>query len=736
MWFTLPPLEGEVQVEGLSGPVDILRDRWGVPQVFAGTEQDLFFAQGYVHAQDRLFQMELQRRAGKGRLSELLGDAPLEFDRLSRTMEFARIAEGVEEHCSPEVLKALNSYSAGVNTFINSGPLPPEFHLLRHKPEPWTPSDTAAWSVVMAWNLSTNWEAELARLSLSTTAHTGHPVDERPGYPDDKPLQARENLIPYLHPGSASNNWAVSPWRSASGSALLANDPHLGIGIPGVWYEIGLCAGRYEVVGASLPGAPGVVIGHNKHIAWGITAALTDVQDLYIERFAPDHQLRYKFRGEWREAEVREEEIKIRRRRPFRQRVRTTVHGPVISDVFDGGQDLALRWAAPDPSSMLEAVLGLNRAGNWDGFLTTLSRWSVPGQNFVYADRNGNIGYTLAGPVPIRPRHKGDSPVPGESGIYEWDGYLPFEQLPKVFNPGNGYVASANNPPLPVTHPNYISGEYDIGYRARRITELLQGTALHTRQSFSHIQGDLYCAPAHGLAQMLGDLEPSDTISSYLLKELQDWDGVLTAESRPGAIARAALDHLLRQEPPTHPNELKLSRLLTSGAYVESRLPSVLQTLRDNSKATDTLRESLENAILKLKEILGNDPRRWSWGALHRAEFRHPLGVSALKYLLNRGGPRGYPMGGDAHTPQQAAFRPDGTYSPVTNAPTYRQVIDTGNWENSWSMSVPGQSGNPASPHYCDSIHPWLNLEYRPMVFGRKMAETAAYHHLILKPNS
>jgi penicillin amidase len=715
---SLPALSGVVELSGLEGPVEVLRDRFGVPQVFAGNERDLFFTQGYVHAQDRFFQMELGRRAGNGRLSELIGGSALEFDRLSRTLGLGRVAAASEKNGPPERLQILESYSAGVNAWLSAGPLPPELRLLRLlEPEPWTPADTAAWSMVVAWSLSASWELKLLHEAASEIVGDW------------------DNLRGHLDSETGSNAWAVSPGRSASGSALLAGDPHLVLGIPCLWYEVGLYGGPYHVVGASLPGTPGVVIGHNEEITWSVTAALTDVQDLYVERFKEGSSL-YEHAGEWREAEVRIEEIPVRgRREPTIQRVRTTVHGPIVTDVLgDEEGDLALRWATPDPLDLVEAGLAVNRARNKEEFLGALQSWTVPNQNFVYADRMGVIGKTLAGPVPIRNNHRGDRPVPGWDGEHEWEGFLPFEDLPKSFDPVEGLIASANEAPEGDTIP----GAYLPGYRKDRIEELLRATDGHTLETFREIQGDLYCAPAHTLAKRLAKLSPTSGAQENMLRELVSWDGNLTSGSHPGAVARVALEVLLRRAAGTL---IRPDSTLPTGA--ESHLTRLVPELlvEPDHLPEEALREVLEEAAKILEESCCPEPGGWSWGALHVADLRHPLGrVWALRGVLNRGP---YPAGGDANTIRLAAFgsgmsdasgRP--SFSPVTTGPNYRFVVDTGDWTQAWSMVSPGQSGHPASANYDDQIRLWLRVRYRPMVFGRKTAELAAKHRLVLRPGT
>ncbi len=709
---SLPGLDGAVELAGLEGTVEVLRDRYGVPQVFASNERDLFFGQGYVHAQDRFFQMELGRRAGHGRLSELLGESALGLDRLSRTIDFGRISAS-EKSPPPEALQALEAYSAGVNAFLANEPLPPELLFLRHVPEPWRPIDTAAWSVVMAWSLSATWEAKLLHAVAGTEEGT---LD-------------KEALHPHVDPGfgssAGSNALAVAPERSASGSAMLAGDPHLLLGIPGLWYEVGLYGGPYNVVGASLPGSPGVVIGHNENVAWSITAAMTDVQDLYVERFKEGDTRLYEHAGTWRTAKVREEEIPVRGRRdPVVHKVRTTMHGPIVSDSLDGERDLALRWTIPEPVRLVAAGLAVNRARHGNELLAALQDWKTPNQNFVYAERTGEIGWALAGAVPARD-HGGQDPVPGWSGEHEWEGLAPFEELPKCRDPEEALIASANESPGAP-----IPGSYHPRYRRDRIEALIRATDKHTPETFRDIQADLYSAPAHALAGRLARPAPAPGISGEVRRELEAWDGHLLAESRPGAVARVTLEVLLRRMIGALP---KPGSPLPAGAesYLVGLVPNLLDGLDD--LPDETLREALEEAGIALKEALGPDPKGWSWGALHMTDLRHPLGVvGVLRAFLNRGP---YPSGGDAYTVRVAGFSAGrSSFGPVTTGPNYRFVVDTGDWDQGWSIIFPGQSGHPASTSYDDQIGLWHNVRYRPMVFGRKMAEISAKHRLILKP--
>jgi penicillin amidase len=696
---SLPQLEGRTELSGLGGQVEVLRDRYGVPQIFAESEPDLFFAQGYVHAQDRLLQLELGRRTAAGRLSELFGHRTLPLDRLSRTVAFARIAERSLKGAPAEVLKVLEAYSAGVTACIRTGPLPPSLRALGRGVAPWTPRDTAAWSLVLAWGLSASWEPKLHRLGRAGN-------------------------------GTGSNAWAVAPGRSASGAAMLAADPHLFLVAPCQWYEVGLYGGRYSVVGGSIPGAPGVAIGHNEHLAWSVTAAFTDVQDLYLERFAPDG-LRYEHEGAWLTAEVREEHITVRgRREPVLLRVRETIHGPVASDLLpESEEDLALRWAEPDPLKLVESGLAIDRARDRRELLEALRLWQAPNQNFVFAERGGGVGRALAGLVPVRRGHNGESPVPGWDGEHEWEGYLPPEKLPVELDPEVGFVASANDDP----GDERLPGSYLPFYRKDRIENLLRATDGHTPETFRRMQGDLHCAPALTLARRLARLPVPEGLPKWAHRELGDWDGWLSAETRPGALARVALEILVRRTTDDLP---RIQAQLPTGieTYLSGLVPELVGELERMPEGD--LRSAYAEAVGVLARKLGGDPRTWSWGALHEVRFAHPLGVAGLLRGVYNRGP--YPAGGDANTICLAAFgsgRPGRLrFGPATTGPSYRFVVDTGDWEGAWSVLVPGQSGHPASRHYDDQIDLWREVRYRPMVYGRGMAEAAVRYRLVLAP--
>jgi len=509
----LPGINGTVRVKGLRDRVEVIRDRWGIPHIYAGNEEDLFFAQGYVHAQDRLWQMEVHRRLASGTLAEILGGIALEADRFSRIIGFRRAAQADLALLDEETRRYLEAYSRGVNAFIEThrSRLPLEFTLLRHKPAPWTPLDTAAFAKFMGWALSCNWESELLRASLIEILGPERAAELEPPYPESNPIIIqsskfkaqssnistginRQDVATTLSglskvqrkvacfsssggTGEGSNNWVINGARSVTGKPLLANDPHLSPMMPSIWYENHLVGGDFAVTGASMPGIPGVVLGHNHRIAWGATNAYPDVQDLYLERLRTTSSgcPEYEFRGKWERAQVVREEIKVRgRREPVVEEVVITRHGPIISGLLTGeAPPLALRWVGHQPSPMLQS-LRFNRARNWEEFVASLRSWSVPAQNMVYADVEGNIGYYMAGQVPIRAKGLGLVPVPGWTGEYEWTGYIPFEELPQAYNPPTGYIASANNKIVGEDYPYFLTLEPLPGYRARRIVDLIE----------------------------------------------------------------------------------------------------------------------------------------------------------------------------------------------------------------------------------------------------------------------
>ena len=776
----LPQLEGVEHLEGLRDDVEVVRDRWGVPHLYARNLHDLFFAQGYVHAQDRLWQMEFQRRVGSGRLSETVGPLGLETDRFMRRLGLRRAAEKEATLLQGQDREAMEAYADGVNAFAQAPGrrLGLEFSLLRLRPEPWQPADSIVWAKVLAWGLGTNWDTELLRAKIIERLGPELMALLEPSYPSDHPClipsethselsvarlmaeyeRVRE-VVGLAASGAGSNNWVVGGRRTASGKPLLANDPHLPPQLPAVWYQIHLSAPRYEVVGASIPGSPGVVIGHNRRIAWGVTNSCVDAQDLYVEQRHPSDPTLYRFRSDWIRAEVVREEIKVRGwRLPVVEEVHITHHGPLLSPSDDyKGQPLALRWSGLEPGSLVGAALAINRAQNWDEFCSALRRWTDPAQNFVYADVEGHIGYYLAGRVPMRARGVGMVPSLGWTGEHEWTGYVPFEELPHLLDPASQLIVTANNQIVDEAYPHHISREWLNGYRCQRISDLLESRPLLTVQDCCAVQSDLYSLSGVQLASHLRRLLPSNSLEAEALAELEEWDGHLRSESAGAAVCQMTLLYLQRRVlgpalGPLLDEYLGAGRLeaIPTNSFLSRSTPLLLDKLESDDRAwlqrvlaagrdgsgpspswKEVLHEAFSAAVTELRSRLGGNVRRWSWGGLHRLVFAHPLGrIRLLDRLLSRGP---YPFGGDADTVCNSVFLPRDGCSPVVATGTYRQVIDLADLDCSLMGSVPGQSGHLASPHYADQIEDWLQGKLHPVPFERLSVLASAKRMLRLE---
>jgi penicillin amidase len=563
----LAQTKGSINLPGLQDRVQVIRDRWGVPHIYAGTSQDLFFAQGFVHAQDRFFQMEFSRRLVAGRLAEVVGPPAVAADRWLRVLGLRRVAEKEAPLLQAETRELLLAYASGVNAYVDRGKLPLEFKLLRYSPERWQIADSLAWIKFMDWTLSVNWEAEILRAQLVAQLGPERAALLDGPYPPQNPTTLPEGVDwshvgsgallradaarPYTGPpteaGLGSNNWVVDGSRTASGAPLLANDPHLSLNLPSIWYENHLCGADYDVVGLSMPGMPSIVVGHNGRVAWGLTAGFPDTQDLYLERLNPDSPSpQYEFEGAWHDAEVIREEIVVKGAEPVIEQVVITRHGPLIDGLLPDAtsQPLALRWPALDPQDMAGLLLDYCRARTCDEFHQELRRWAGPSQNVVYADVEGNIGYTLVGLMPVRAEgHDGSVPVPGWTGEHEWQGYVPFEEWPHAINPPGGLLITANGKPVGDDYPYFLGNCWLPGFRAARISELLQDARELTLDDFCRMQFDQKSVLARRVGQYLGRLQHASPIANYALTLFRDWDGDLA----PGSAAAAIYQVLIRR---------------------------------------------------------------------------------------------------------------------------------------------------------------------------------------------
>ena len=783
-WVVLRPLaqrRGDLHLPGLLAPVEILRDRWGIPHIYAASADDLWFAQGVSHAQDRLWQMELSRRVAQGRLAELFGPQGLEADRLSRTIGFLRSAARELETLSPQTAAALQRYTEGVNaTIAHIGQrLPAEFTLLRFTPAAWTPLDSLACARVFAWSLSGNWESELLRTALLSQLGPERTADLEPEYPPGAPLvtpAASEGLQQVAglllsqydllrswfgagaQPGVGSNAWAVDGKHAASGKPLLASDPHLATQMPCPWYENHLevqDAAGLRLSGASLPGLPGIFHGHNAFVAWGLTNAPVDTQDLYVEERHPEHPHLFRFQARWEEAQVLAQTIRVRgQEEAVNLDIVSTRHGPLINALLpanerDAQPPLALRWTGHEPGGFVEALLGMNHAQTWADFQTATRQWTAPVQNVVFADRHDTIASLMIGLAPLRDQGLGLVPAPGWTGTHEWTGWAPREALPQVANPAAGYVVSANHKLVGDDYPFFLTLEWADGFRARRIAEVLRSKPRHTRRDFEVLQNDLLSLPAQQIVSYFSMLTPENPWERTALRQLVEWNYRTDRDSAGAAIFALCHVYLLQKVfgdklGAAFPAYLGQARhaLFPLTPFLGRASHRLLQLL-DQPDAywyaagarprtrDELLQETLTAAVKTLLETVGDNPRQWQWGRFHQVVFRHPLGETRLGWLFSRGP---YAVDGDGSTVAQSAFPLKTPLSFVTVASAYRQIIDLDDFDRSVTILNTGQSGQPGNPHYADQIEPWREGEYHPMAWSRAKVEEVAEERLQLTP--
>jgi penicillin amidase len=753
----VPRSRGRTVLSGLQSKVEIIRDRWGVPHIYASNLRDLFFASGYAQAQDRLWHMDFNRRLGSGRLSEVLGEPAVEVDRLIRRIGFRRASERDWADALDREKAMTESFSAGVNAYIEGSRLPLEFSILRYKPEPWHPVDCLTYGRFMGWTLAGNWDSEILRSWTAERFGAEMLADLTPGYPEGGPLivppgaeatgcgpdlsedfRGSSQLVGAAG-GGLSNNWAVSGEKSVTGRPILANDPHLPLTMPSIWWEVHLDSPELKAAGAGLPAVPGVVIGHNDNIAWGITASMTDGDDLFVEKVNPDNPAQYEFQGEWVDGEIVREEIKVKGRdEPVVEDVLVTRHGPVISPAVKGEtRTLALQTIGLEPSHQMEGILMLMAAQGWDEFTDALRLWPAPPQNVAYADVDGNVGYHMAGLVPIRAKGHGVVPAPGWTGEYEWKGFIPHDELPQAYNPPANWVASANNKITEDDYPYFLSADWADSGRQRRIIEMLEGKEKLSVEDFKEMQADQLSIPARDLVPRMLEVQPGDQWERRALTFLRAWDMTVAADSVAACVFEVCYSHLVRRA-----LEEKLGSwadyfagrglhpVRHQGSFFHAASSWLLGKMRDrpdwfDGKTWDqAMHESLASAVAQLRELLGDDVSRWQWGRLHVQRFSHPLGqVRGLDRIFNRGP---VPVGGDANTVWQASYAPYEGYDLNSFTASWRQIIDLQDFNRSQATLPSGQSGHPGSRHYGDMIGMWQRVKYHPMPWDRDEVETHA----------
>jgi penicillin amidase len=746
---TFPRRGGTVRVPGISARVDIAYDARGVPTIRAESIPDAMFGLGYVHARDRLWQMEFQRRVGAGRLAEILGEKLLPTDRFLRTVGFRRAAESAWEALEPGERRLLEAYARGVDAFRSSSPARPiEFRLLRVEPGPWDPVDSLAWAKMMAWDLAGNARDEIRRARFATVVGRAKAGEVLPvaaseptiltdrewrsalsGVPRASaappPALARGNLVLWSRLERAfgvceplglggedlgSNSWVLAGSRTSTGLPILANDPHLGLRAPSVWYLAAIEAPGFVAAGATLPGVPGIIIGHNRRIAWGLTSIEPDVQDLFVEEVDPKDPGRYRHRGEWVRFETRREVIRVRGGADVALTVRSSVHGPIVGDVYEGAEHLgpavALRWTGLDPGDRTAAAFfRIDTARSWREFLEGARLLHAPAQNLLYADVEGHIGYAASGAMPVRPRADGLWPVSG-AGDDDWAGTIPFDELPRALDPARGWLVTANNRVVSAGYPHSFGLTWAEPYRARRIAEMIAARPRFSPDEVRRMQLDERSLEAEELLPLLLDTEPADAASKDALERLSAWDRVMAPDSVPASIYAAWFVELARM-PEDELGAVPRGR---------TRFRFILDALRRNSSWCDDARTprletcaefraaSLRRAVEVLAKRLGSDPSGWRWERLHRALFAHAVfdAVPVLRRLFDL--ETGH--GGDSASVDVGGFAQDGSFL-MRDGSSYRQVIDLSDPARSGYVLPGGQSGNVFDRHYRDLLPDW-----------------------------
>jgi penicillin amidase len=726
LWLrgSLPQTSGMIALHGLQGDVTVARDHFGIPTITAKSKSDALFALGFVHAQDRLWQMELQRRAGQGRLAEVLGASALPIDKFTRTLGIYRLAEAGESAFDTDTKSALDAYVAGINAFLatRDSTLPPEFVALRYKPDPWRVADVLVWGRLEALQLSYNWRDELLRARVAETVPPDMVADLWPDYPASQPVtiglssRMMDRMLaaipgPIL-PRLASNEWVISGSRTLSGKPLLANDPHLDFQAPILWYLVSISAPGLEVTGASVPGVPLVLLGHNQRIAWGMTTTTSDTEDLFVEKAEGDG---YATPTGPQPFETRTETVKVRGQPDVPLTIRATRHGPVISDLIGAEAEnkiLALSASALQPGDRTaQAIMKVERAANWQDFTDAMKDFGAPQQNVSYADIDGHIGLVIPGLVPIRKSGDGTVPHPGWTGEYDWTGWVPFDALPKTFDPPSGVIANANNKPISPSYSYFLAASWPEGYRAQRILDLLGNRTGLTPADMSAMQMDELSLMALDLKPLLLRTKAGNERARVAHEMLADWDGTTRAEDPRPLIFEAWLGQVQK--------DLLAPWLGPAANQFRSVKPLFVKSVltgkgawcgppHQNPPAScdDLVAKALDEALDGLDRRYGGDMTKWRWGTAHVAEF------DALLFghvpVLDRLTRLETPTGGDGFTLQRGAFdTSDPTDFRHGHGAGLRAVYDLSDLDSSRFIIATGESGNPLSGHWRDLFGRW-----------------------------
>jgi penicillin amidase len=749
-----------VDIENLAEPVTVYRDSLGIPHVYAKSEEDLYRVVGYLSAQDRLWQMDLMRRITTGRLSEIFGADMLAADQLFRSFEFSKKSEDVLSKTDPEMLRCLEAYTDGVNQYIkkNNRKLSFEFTLLGYKPENWTLTHTTNLIGYMAWDLTSGWSTDMAMYKISQLVDDSLLMELFP----DPGVQSRHVFPEYMSSNNelairstldeavrsvdelglqvfqASNNWAVSGGKSTSGMPLLANDMHLGFMSPGIWYQMHhVVEGKLNVTGVVLPGQPYVICGHNEDIAWGMTNVTVDNLDFYLETINPADTNQYKLNGRWVDMRIVEETIAVKGDDPVVRTNRFTHRGPIVSS-FKGISDkvISARWIGTDYSNELRTVHLFNRASNWGEFREAASSFVAISQNIVYADRQGNIGLQCAAGVPLR---KGDPVMiyPGDTTLYDWQGIVPFEDLPYEFNPERGYVSSANNKTVGEDYPYYMGTWYSLPNRIDRIRELLEETGQHGNEDFKRIHSDQLSAFARKLTPVYLDAlnETYEDTEKAAFESLQSWNYVMDKSMAAPLIYEQIfpeLMHALYADELGDHYPLILDNNTIARHHIYALAEKGISAWCDNITTTDrtetfddAIRTAFSRAVDTLSALVGPDVSTWKWGDVHTITIEHPMGGVSIVNKLFKPNLGPHAVGGSFHTVAPFSY-PVGKSYKVTHGASQRHIYSTADWDASETVIPTGTSGVPASEYYGNQTKMYLNFKYHSDPFTREAVEKRA----------
>jgi penicillin amidase len=765
----LPKLTGKLDVRGLTEPVEVFRDEYGIPHIRAANRRDAFFAQGFVTAQDRLWHMEYDRRRGMGRWAEVVGPAAVEQDLAMRRLRLEASARADYEAVDPETREMLDAYALGVNAFIEANDnLAIEFQIAGLEPEPWQPWDGLTVYKVRHVNMgvfeSKVWRAQLVRAlgpekvaAMFPGYQPGQLVILPPGAPYTGSLddglealtRAAAAMNPLLETDSGSNSWVVFGSRTASGKPVLAGDSHRGLDTPNVYYQNHLACPDFDVVGASFPGVPGFPhFGHNPWVAWCVTHTAADYQDLYIERFREEAPGYYLHQDQWLRAEVFSETIRVRDSNDIHIEVYVTRHGPVISDNPESGIGISLRYTATDgPDTWPQALGNMLLARDADALVESMRPWVDPVNNFLFADVHGNIGYLCRGEIPVRSLDNARLPTPGWTGQQEWQGCIPFEELPRSVNPEQGYIVTANNRPVADDYPHYIALDFAPGFRAERVTHALLSLEHIRAEDMARVHAEAVSIPARSYIGVLRQVEPQDETSAQAREKLLAWDGRMDAARVEPTIYSAFRDALLRRvlqhnlgpelaELAWHPEDRG------RGVFL-NRLKSLLITLflEDDRRLLlpgeswpGLMSQALAEGMATLREALGGDMAGWTWGRVHQARPRHTLSL-AYPDLSPALDPPPIVTSGDGDTPLAGSYSP-ADFATVGGLSVLRYSFDLGEWDKSlWAVPL-GSSGHPGSPHYHDQSEVWRKVEMVPMQYDWESIAAHRETHQALHPGA